>query len=70
MERPTPTVPPPRSEDLSSALRRNIQALEERRKQEAAAASTEARIAEAITGFTGSMRFVYVHLAPAILSGR
>jgi uncharacterized membrane protein len=63
MDKPTPTVPPPRPEDLSSALRRNIQALEDRRKQEAAAAPAEARIAEAITRFTGSMRFVYVHLA-------
>jgi uncharacterized membrane protein len=63
MGKPTPTVPPPRPGDLSSALRRNIQALEERRKQEAAAAPAEARIAEAITRFTGSMRFVYVHLA-------
>ena len=63
MEKLTPTVPPPRPEDLSSALRRNIQALEDRRKQEAAAAPAEARIAEAITRFTGSMRFVYVHLA-------
>ncbi len=59
----TPTVPPPRPEDLSSALRRNIEALEERRRQEAAAAPAEARVAEAITRFTGSMRFVYVHLA-------
>ena len=59
----TPTVPPPRPEDLSSALRRNIEALEERRRQEAAAAPLEARVAEAITRFTGSMRFVYVHLA-------
>ena len=63
MDKPTPTVPPPRPENLSSALRRNIQALEDRRKQEAAAAPAEARIAEAITRFTGSMRFVYVHLA-------
>ncbi|GGC70510.1 hypothetical protein GCM10011504_55350 [Siccirubricoccus deserti] len=63
MEKPTPTVPPPKPDDLNSALRRNIQALEDRRKQEAAAAPTETRIAEAITRFTGSMRFVYVHLA-------
>ena len=63
MVKATPTVPPPRPDDLSSALRRNIQALEDRRKQEAASASTEARVAEAITRFTGSMRFVYVHLA-------
>ncbi len=63
MKKPSPTVPPPRPEDLSSALRRNIQALENRRKQEAAAAPLETRVAEAITRFTGSMRFVYVHLA-------
>jgi len=63
MDTATPTVPPPRPEDLSSALRRNIEALEERRRQEAAAAPAEARVAEAITRFTGSMRFVYVHLA-------
>ena len=63
MDKPTPTVPPPRPEDLSSALRRNIAALEERRRQETASAPMEARIAEAITRFTGSMRFVYVHLA-------
>ena len=62
MVKATPTVPPPRPDDLSSALRRNIQALEDRRKQEAASASTEARVAEAITRFTGSMRFVYIHL--------
>lgn len=63
MEKQTPTVPPPRPDDLSSALRRNIEALEARRKQEFAAATVEARVAEAITRFTGSMRFVYVHLA-------
>ena len=62
MDKATPTVPPPRPESLSSALRRNIEALEERRRQEAAAAPTEARVAEAITRFTGSMRFVYLHL--------
>ena len=63
MDNPTPTVPPPRPEDLSGALRRNIDALEERRRQEAASAPMEARIAGAITRCTGSMLFVYVHLA-------
>ncbi|TDH58350.1 DUF1003 domain-containing protein [Dankookia rubra] len=63
MDIATPTIPPPRPDDLSSALRRNIQALEDRRKREAAAAPMEARVAEAITRFTGSMRFVYLHLA-------
>jgi uncharacterized membrane protein len=59
----TPTVPPPRPDSLSGSLKRNIQALEDRRREEAAAATAEERIAEAITRFTGSMRFVYLHLA-------
>jgi uncharacterized membrane protein len=59
----TPTIPPPGPDSLSSALKRNIQALEDRRRQEAAAATREERIAEVITRFTGSMRFVYLHLA-------
>jgi uncharacterized membrane protein len=63
MEKAMPTIPPPRPESLSSALRRNIEVLEERRRQEAAAAPMEARVAEVITRFTGSMRFVYLHLA-------
>src|SRR3712207_5040327 len=63
MEIATPTIPPPGPDSLNSALRRNIRALEDRRRQEAAAAPMEARVAEAITRFTGSMRFVYLHLA-------
>lgn len=63
MDKATPTVPPPRPGNLSIALRRNIEALEERRRHEAAAAPTEARVAEAITRFTGSMVFVYIHVA-------
>jgi uncharacterized membrane protein len=58
----TPTIPPPAPHDLSSSLRRNIQTLEERRRQEAASATREERIADAITSFTGSMTFVYLHL--------
>jgi uncharacterized membrane protein len=63
MPSPTPTVPPPRADSLSTLLKRNIQALEDRRRREAAVATREERIAEAITSFTGSMRFVYLHLA-------
>ena len=44
-------------------LERNIQALRERRRREETEASLEERLAEAITRFTGSMRFVYLHLA-------
>jgi uncharacterized membrane protein len=58
-----PTIPPPQQQTLNSALRRNIEALEERRKQEVASATKQERLAEAITSFTGSMRFVYLHLA-------
>jgi uncharacterized membrane protein len=58
-----PTLPPPRPEHLSSALRRNIEVLHERRRQEAASSTPQERLAAAITAFTGSMPFVYLHLA-------
>jgi uncharacterized membrane protein len=51
------------SHELSSSLRRNIEALRQRRKHEMMSASPEERLANAITAFTGSMRFVYMHLA-------
>ncbi|PWC27590.1 hypothetical protein CR165_17460 [Pseudoroseomonas aestuarii] len=63
MPGPTPTVPPPRPVGLNTSLMRNIQVLEDRRRQEAASASREERVAGAITRFTGSMTFVYIHLA-------
>ena len=44
-------------------LERNIHALERRRERDAAEASVEERLADRITRFTGSMRFVYLHLA-------
>ena len=47
---------------LNPALRRNIEALRQRRKQEFLNAGREEKIADAITVFTGSMRFVYLHL--------
>jgi uncharacterized membrane protein len=59
----TPTVHPPQPKSMSRALERNIRALEERRRQEAASATRQERLAEAITSFTGSMQFVYIHLA-------
>ena len=59
----TPTVPPPDPTSLNRALQRNIQALEQRRRNEAAAAPLQERIAARVTDFTGSMTFVYVHLA-------
>lgn len=62
MAQPTPTVAPPRPTTLNSSLERNIRAMAARRQQEAAAATREERIADAITSFTGSMLFVYIHL--------
>jgi uncharacterized membrane protein len=47
---------------LSNALRRNIKALEVRRSREAAILTREERVITAITSFTGSMWFVYLHL--------
>jgi uncharacterized membrane protein len=58
-----PTVAPPDPASLNSALHRNIAALERRRRDEAAAAPLQERIAARVTDFTGSMLFVYVHLA-------
>jgi uncharacterized membrane protein len=46
---------------LNSALRRNIDALRRRRAEEEARAGVEERLASAITRFTGSLLFVYVH---------
>lgn len=57
-----PTVPPPPPDSLSTSLRRNIHALEERREQEAARATLGERISDRITKFTGSLWFVLIHL--------
>ncbi len=58
----TPTIPPPGPENLAGSLKRNIESLHERRRQEAAHATRQERLAEAITSFAGSMAFVYLHL--------
>ncbi len=58
-----PTVPPPAPSSLGSVLDRNIIALRERHKREEDEASPQERIAEAVTRFTGSMVFIYIHLA-------
>jgi uncharacterized membrane protein len=44
-------------------LERNITALSERRKRDETKATTQEKLAEVITRFTGSMPFVYIHLA-------
>jgi uncharacterized membrane protein len=58
-----PTVPPPQPESLNSALARNIKALRDRDRRERGRARFHERLAEKITRFTGSIAFVYVHLA-------
>lgn len=58
-----PTYPPPQAPGLISVMERNIEALQRRRRQEQERSSFEERLAGAITRFTGSMRFVYLHVA-------
>ncbi len=60
--RPGPVVRPD-PDSLNSALRRNIEALRERRRQDEENATFQDRLAERITRFTGSMSFVFLHLA-------
>ncbi|HEX3945615.1 MAG TPA: hypothetical protein VHW69_16170 [Rhizomicrobium sp.] len=48
---------------MAQVLERNIRALQQRHQHEEAHANTEQRIARTITDFTGSMLFVYLHLA-------
>jgi uncharacterized membrane protein len=52
----------PSAPGLNWVLERNIEALMERRRDEAAAATGEERFVTAITRFAGSMVFVYVHV--------
>jgi uncharacterized membrane protein len=58
-----PTYSPPPARGLAPALGRNIAALQQRRQREERAATRQERIADAITRFSGSMLFVYIHLA-------
>jgi uncharacterized membrane protein len=57
------TAPSPKPPGLSSVLERNIHALNKRRQREITEATAQEKLAEAITRFTGSMLFVYIHLA-------
>ena len=58
----SPTRPSPKPPGLSSVLERNIATLKARRERDEAEATLQARVADAITRFTGSMPFVYIHL--------
>jgi uncharacterized membrane protein len=57
------TFRPPQPSGLTPVLERNIRSMDVRREREEAQASREERVAQAITDFTGSMKFVYLHLA-------
>jgi uncharacterized membrane protein len=48
--------------DMAGLIDRNIGALIERRRQERAMTPLQDRVADAITAFAGSMKFVYLHL--------
>jgi uncharacterized membrane protein len=54
---------PPGSPHMARIVERNINALLDHRKQEENKKSREAKVADSITRFTGSMLFVYIHLA-------
>ena len=58
-----PTYPPPQPPGMNPVLERNIRAMHDRRQAEERRANLEERVAQTITDFTGSMRFVYLHLA-------
>ncbi|HEY0025525.1 MAG TPA: DUF1003 domain-containing protein [Longimicrobium sp.] len=51
-----------RQRGLARVVDRNVRALVARRAAEDRRKSTSERVADRITGFTGSMRFVYIHL--------
>ncbi|QYF87584.1 DUF1003 domain-containing protein [Brevundimonas sp. PAMC22021] len=53
----------PRPSGLNPALLRNIDALRARQQDEDASAGFQEKLAAGVTAFTGSMIFVYVHLA-------
>jgi uncharacterized membrane protein len=52
----------PSSPNLAGVVDRNIRALLQHRLDQEGTRSTQERIADAVTRFTGSMRFVYIHL--------
>jgi uncharacterized membrane protein len=52
----------PAGDRMAYVVERNIKALLDRAKKEDEDKTTEEKIAETITRFTGSMKFVYIHL--------
>ncbi len=62
-----PTTDALRPGSFATVLERNIRALHERRLVEEERATAQQRVAEAVTRFTGSMPFVYLHVAAVVL---
>src|SRR3712207_4965019 len=58
---PAPAQPRADSGGFGQVLARNISTLVELRKRSDRRKGTQDRIADTITGFTGSMTFVYIH---------
>jgi len=54
--------PPGADHGMAAVVSRNIAALLERRQTEELAKGFQERVADAVTAFTGSMPFVYIHL--------
>jgi len=52
----------PGAEGMAAVVNRNIAALLERRRVEERTKGVQERLSDAITAFTGSMPFVYIHL--------
>jgi uncharacterized membrane protein len=57
-----PSPPAETGSELAQVVHRNIAALLERRRQEERTKTLQDRLADGITRFTGSLRFVYLHL--------
>ena len=53
---------PPEHGGMTEVMQRNIRTVLERRQQEDKTKPLQLRVADAITRFTGSMLFVYIHL--------
>src|SRR5688500_2247958 len=58
-----PMVPPPQPPGMSPVLERNIRFVQLRRERDESRAGWQERASDAITRFTGSMTFVFLHLA-------
>ena len=63
-DEPAPAQPPDPggAGEMAGLVDRNIEALVERRRKEQRETALQDRIADAITAFAGSMKFVYLHL--------